>query len=102
MNHSIPDLVNWDEAFVIVAGDDVYPALSANTLHVWSHENEAVDFVSHESIDGVNVGAIDCPAGLLELLSDLKGEGCEVLSVDGAKLPPTEAIDSLQSVVTNS
>ncbi len=102
MNYSIPDLANWDEAFVIVAGDDVYPALTTNTLHVWSNENEAIDFVSGESFEGVNVGAIDCPAGLLELLSDLESEGCEELSVDGAQLPLTEAIHSLQSVVTNS
>ncbi len=99
MTHSISEL---DQVFVIVAGDDVYPALTTNTLHVWSNENESIDFVSGKHLEGVNVGAIDCPNGLLELLSDLEGEGCEDLSVDGAPLPLTDAISSLQSVVTTS
>jgi hypothetical protein len=100
MNQPTSDLVNWDEVFVIVAGDDVYPALSTNTLHVWSDENEAIDFVADKSFEGVHVGAIDCPAGLLELLSDLEGEGCDGLSVDGDPLSLTDAIHSLQSVTS--
>ena len=86
----------YPEVFVLVADDDTYPAWTPGTIPLWSTERAAAEFVAANQIDGVDVASVECPAGLLELLDDLRGVGCERVNLDGAALSISQAIESLR------
>ena len=46
-------------------------------------ERGVIEFAAATQIDDVDVATADYPAGLLELLEDLQGVGCEQVSFDG-------------------
>jgi hypothetical protein len=46
-------------------------------------DRSVIEFADAKRVDNVDVATVDYPAGLLELLEDLPGVGCEQVNFDG-------------------